>query len=439
MFDHKRAYKLRNHQLTRAENSKLLFNLIHAHDGISRVELVRLTGLSPSTVSSLVDELVRMRLVTERGHTRMPSGAGRRPISLNICSSGRQIPVFSLSRSGVRYTLFDLGFNVIEQLFYPCEAEADASYTLPVDAGAAKTRGKRYIGIIEEILAGRAEKLDRDSADAVLVSYPGFYITEEQVYVLPSLQTAFLREEIEALEGRLGKPVFMGNSSMSLAYAEKKHREAEGEHLENLIYINICEGVGAGIICDGEMFMRPDRIAGEIGHITVETGGKPCACGNCGCLECYANQEAIVRSVCEAMAGEPEAKNIALCGTGAGGPTMEEIGRAYDAGVRSVCTALDGIADKLFVGVCNTVNITGIRSIVIGGIEGLGEGFLKKLRALSESSGCRMLMRGVSIQYPRTGAQADSIGIARYFIDKIFRIKGGHDLPDAAQGSRHKP
>ena len=420
MLDQERAFKLRNHQLTREENSKLLFSLINAHDGISRVELVRLTGLSPSTVSSLVDDLVHAQLVTEAGHACMSGGAGRRPVMLHICPDGRQIPVFSLSRSGLRYTLYDLGCNVIEQLFYPREAETDACCAFSVDAVAAKARGMRYIDIIEEILARHAEKLDRSRVDAVLVSYPGFYLKENCVYMLPSLQTVFFQEEIRALGARLGMPVFMGNSSMSLAYAEKKHRDARGESVENLIYLNICEGVGAGIICDGEMFMRYDRIAGEIGHITVESGGRPCACGNCGCLERYVNVDAFLSSVREEIerhGGDAFTQLLENL-------TFEEIGCAYDAGVAPVCAALDRIAEKLFIGINNAVNITGIRCVVIGGIERIGEGFLKKLRSFLDGRGSRMLMRGVRIQYPKTSPQADSIGLARYFIDKLFAIKG---------------
>ena len=114
LLDRESTIKLHNHQLTREENCKLIFNLINSESTLTRAELVRITGLSPSTVSSLVDDLVRAELVEEVGLARMATGAGRRPIMLNVNPAGRQIPVFSISRWGVNFKLFDLGYNVLE-------------------------------------------------------------------------------------------------------------------------------------------------------------------------------------------------------------------------------------------------------------------------------------------------------------------------------------
>ena len=420
--DREETVKLHNHQLTREENSKLLFNLINSNDTVTRAELVRITGLSPSTVSSLVDDLVRAELVTEAGLARMLTGAGRRPIMLNVRSSGRQIPVFSLSRWGVSYTLFDLGYNVIEQNFRPClvEPRMDAEWSIALEH--ADDRGAQYAEIIEDILTNQSEKFDRSRAVAVLISYPGVYLEEDRAFMLTSLQTSFRREVIDALEKKLDLPIFMGNSSMSLAYAEKKHRDGVGAKVDDLIYINICDGVGAGIICDGEMFMRSDRIAGEIGHVTVEIGGRPCSCGNRGCLERYVNVDAIINTVREAVGRDRSGTHAEVLRSLLENPTLEKIGQAYDAGIGSVCAALDDIAEKLFAGIYSTINVTGIRCVVIGGIERMGEGFLKKLRSFLSGRRGQVLMRGVNIQYPLTGAQADSVGIAQYYIDKIFTI-----------------
>ena len=88
LLDRESTIKLHNHQLTREENCKLIFNLINSESTLTRAELVRITGLSPSTVSSLVDDLVRAELVEEVGLARMATGAGRRPIMLNVNPAG---------------------------------------------------------------------------------------------------------------------------------------------------------------------------------------------------------------------------------------------------------------------------------------------------------------------------------------------------------------
>lgn len=418
-LDREPAIKLHNHQLTREENSKLLFNLINAENMLTRAELVRITGLSPSTVSSLVDDLVRTELVEEVGLARMLSGAGRRPIMLNINPAGRQIPVFSISRWGIGFKLFDLGYNILEECFRPCVCTSAGEDTDWLNLEGTDESGAAYAQVIEDILS-HSEKLNIQKAVAVLISYPGIYLEEDKTFILTSVQTFFRREAIDALESRIGLPIYMGNSSMSFAYAEKKHRETAGARIEDLIYINICDGVGAGIICNGEMLMRQDRIAGEVGHITVEPGGRPCPCGNRGCLERYVNVNAIIETVRSAVAQDRSGIHSELIRPLLESPTLEIIGKAYDEGVESVCAALDDLAEKLFTAIYDMVNVTGIKYIVIGGIERMGEGFLNKLRSFMSGRRGQMWMRGMHIMYPQTSAQADSIGLAQYYMDKIF-------------------
>lgn len=420
-LDHESAVKLHNHQLTREENSKLLFNLINAEAALTRAELVNITGLSPSTVSTLVEDLLRSNLVEEAGLARMLSGAGRRPIMLNIKPSGRQIPVFSISRWGVGYKLFDLAYHVLEESFRPCVCTREGDHWDWLSADEGDASGAAYAEVIEDMLA-HSDQVDFQKVSAVLISYPGIYLESEKTFILTSVQTTFKRESIDALEAKLGKPIFMGNSSMSFAYAEKKRREADGAKREDLIYINICDGVGAGIICDGEMFMRHDRIAGEVGHITVEPGGRPCPCGNSGCLERYVNINAIIETVREAVAQDRSGAHVQLLRRLLESPTLECIGEAYDAGVESICKALDDIAEKLFTAIYCTVNVTGIKCVVIGGIERMGMGFLNKLRSFTNDRQGQIWVRGMRIDYPQTSAQADSVGLAQYYMDKVFTI-----------------
>ncbi|HIQ82373.1 MAG TPA: ROK family transcriptional regulator [Candidatus Pullichristensenella stercorigallinarum] len=421
LLDRESTIKLHNHQLTREENCKLIFNLINSESTLTRAELVRITGLSPSTVSSLVDDLVRAELVEEVGLARMATGAGRRPIMLNVNPAGRQIPVFSISRWGVNFKLFDLGYNVLEECFRPClcnrhSANADC---LVIDENDSS--GAAYSETIEDIIS-HSSKFDAKRAVAVLISYPGIYLEEDRTFILTSVQTSFRRETIDALENRLGLPIFMGNSSMSFAYAEKKYRDAHGTNVDDLIYINICDGVGAGIILDGEMLMRSGRIAGEVGHITVEIGGRPCPCGNSGCLERYVNINAIVETVQDAVAQDRSGSHSDLIRVLLERPTLELIGKAYDEGVEPVRNALDEIAEKLFAAIYSMVNVTGIKCVVVGGLERMGEGFLNKLRSFMQGRRGQMWMRDMSIMYPQTGEQADSVGLAQYFIDSAFTI-----------------
>lgn len=111
-----------NQQMIKEENIKLLFDLITNKPGISRAQLVRLTQLSPTTVSTLVDELVQRELVLETGPADTHS-AGRKPITLKINPRGRQLAAFSLSRWGIRFWLYNLTLEELDSGFLAHSAD----------------------------------------------------------------------------------------------------------------------------------------------------------------------------------------------------------------------------------------------------------------------------------------------------------------------------
>ena len=95
------------------EKLKWLFNLLYEAGEMARADLARVTGLSPTTISALVDELIRKGLVVEAGFASTVQG-GRKPINLRVNAQGRQIPTFTLHRWGLRFELYNLGMEVIE-------------------------------------------------------------------------------------------------------------------------------------------------------------------------------------------------------------------------------------------------------------------------------------------------------------------------------------
>ena len=104
------AERLTNQQIIKEENIKHLFNLLNRNRDMACLSRARHRPEPSTTVSALVDELVREGLVLEAGYARTMQ-TGRKPINLCINAAGRQIPVFSLGRYGVRYTLYNLQWS----------------------------------------------------------------------------------------------------------------------------------------------------------------------------------------------------------------------------------------------------------------------------------------------------------------------------------------
>ncbi len=402
----------------REDNGKRLFDLINQCGKTTRAELVRRSGLSPSTVSSLVEDLTRRDLVRELGLAQPSSASGRRPILLSVDPGGRQFPVFSLGSCGVSYKLYDLGGNVLDDVFRPCLPEAAASgegwQAILRDAG------EDYAAIIGEILERQSPRFERERAPALLISYPGIYLQRERRFLLTATRTSFRLDTLEALQRRAGLPVFVGNSSASLAYAEKKRLEAMGSPADELIYVNVCGGVGAGIVSGRDVLVKPGRLAGEIGHMTIQIDGRPCPCGSRGCLERYVNIDAIISEVRQSVARDASGENAGTLRRLLSDTTLEGIGEACAMGIPSVCEALDRVARWLAAGIYGAVNVTGIQCVILGGIEALGPEFLGTLRRLVSGSPARFLTRDVTVMYQHIRPEDEGFGIARYFIDKVW-------------------
>jgi len=282
--------------------------------------------------------------------------------------------------------------------------------------------GGDYAALIKDVLINRSQLYHPEIALVVCICFPGIYLPDSRRFSLSAMHVSLRLETLQDLEREMHVPFFFGNSSQSLAYAEKKRLENSAQATEDLIYVNVCEGVGAGIIADGEIFNSKNNFVGEIGHVSINYKGKHCSCGGRGCLEHYVNVDAVIECVQQIMAFRPKdhSENILMT---TGRPTLEMIGRAYDAGDREIINAVDNVAAQLFAGIYSVVCVTGIRRVIIGGgIEQLGGGFLERLRFLAKRTNGNVLMHGLSLDYGCINAENGGIGVAEYFIDKKFEI-----------------
>ena len=393
-------------------NRKQLFGLIHSGRASSRAEMVGISGLSPSAVSSLTEELLAERLLMEVGPDPEHRGDGRKPILLRPNPLGAQFAVFTIDSLGVNYTLFNLNCEPIEHIFRPC-------IHTPL-AGRDDGRGRAYVTILREILEGQSTRLIPEKLPALLLSFPGVWLRDEDILLLTGVGTTIPLDSLRALEADFSIPIFVGNTSVALAYAQKKALEHAGKPADDLIYINICSGVGSGIIRDGQPICKSGEISGEIGHITIELNGRACSCGNRGCLEQYVSVQAIIDEVRLAVAADRSGRYSAELRDILADTTLARIGQAYAEGIEPVCAALNLIAHRLSAGIGSIVNVTGIRHVVIGGIRLLGDAFLQRVQELLTDGGRRFLMKHVELAYDTLSDDAEGLGILYYYIDNVF-------------------
>jgi predicted NBD/HSP70 family sugar kinase len=242
----------------------------------SRAEVARLTGLSRTTISKLVSELQAEGLVSERAdreQPRAPTG-GRPGVLLALTKSAGVVLGIDFGHTHVRVALADLSSSVLAE--QQAELDVDRSAVEALDTAAE---------LVERVLA------DANAARAAIVGtamgLPGPIDRATGVVgssvILPGW--AGLRPAAE-LQARLGIPVELENDANLGALGELTYGAAHG--VENLLYVKVASGIGAGLVLGGRLYRGHSGIAGELGHVLVEPQGPICRCGNRGCLETLA-------------------------------------------------------------------------------------------------------------------------------------------------------
>jgi len=228
----------------------------------------------------------------------------------------------------------------------------------------------------------------------------------------------------EVIEKEVDMPVLIDNDGKVAALAEYYF----GGHgkLKSLVCLTLGTGVGGGIVINGEIY-RGAKVAGEIGHMTINFEGPLCGCGHRGCLEAYVSSSALISYTRKLLSGRQESKIYELCKGDLKEITPEIIARAAKEGDPVALKAIRIMGKYLGIGLANIVNVLNPEVIVIsGGLSKLGELLLEPAKeALREYS------FGVSANYTKVvlsslGSYAGVIGAATLvFLYFHALIKGG--------------
>ncbi|MBN2852947.1 MAG: ROK family transcriptional regulator [Clostridia bacterium] len=372
-------------KLIQLSNSKLVFKLINDSDGISRAKIASITKLSPTTISSLTDELINKGLVIETGE-KVVKSSGRRPILLDVKEEGAFFVSVDLQEKGFNIALYNLKCKLIKEKFVELHSFHELS---------------RHI-IIHTLNMIEKSKNEESRLLGICIGAPGLIdIANERIISSTILPIEEDNEFCKELKERFpGVKIELVNESSLSAYAEKQFVERV-KTIENLLYIDIHTGIGAGIIINGNIFRGANNLAGEFGHISVDIKGPTCKCGAKGCLETVANIKAIMKQLKEY-------------------DTIEEVAERYDESYVDVRVAVNKNAKYIAYGINNAVNLLNPEAVIIGGqIKIFGYKYLNEIIksykeiALSKNKDIPILLSQVE-------GNPVTLGGAKYMLDKIL-------------------
>jgi N-acetylglucosamine repressor len=272
------------HRATRSTpreiNRQIVLNLIREHQPISRADLARRMDVHRSHLTPLVRELVSAGTVYEKGAPVVVRG--RRPTLLYVSTRGRLAVAVDIRPELTTVALTDFaGTCVARDVF--------ATPAVPATLG--------------EVLAERVERLLRQRAESgmgeggclgVGLVVPGMVDRRTgRVLYAPRLgwRDVDLRDVVRT---RLRLPVYVESAPIACALARLWLSPDDTAGVRSFAYVSVSDGVGVGLVVNGDALRGEAHTAGEFGHVTVDPHGPPCVCGKRGCWEAFTCNAATV-------------------------------------------------------------------------------------------------------------------------------------------------
>ena len=304
-------------------NRNLVFNLIRTRQPLSRADLARVSGLQRSTVSLIVEDLIRERWILEGSTGRLPRG--RRPTFLEL-NQQRAVIALDIHPAQTTVAVTDLGGKIVAQNVV----------VLPDDP---KNAIQPIVAAIRKLIAAHVER----SFDGIGICLPGRADPQlEQAIFAPNLKWP-----ISSIKSRIQKAtglrVEMDNVANACALSEVWFGDSDGIH--DLVVVNVSEGIGTGIFANGRLLRGANGMAGEFGHVQMDAQGPQCGCGSRGCWETIASNRAGLRYYQEISGGaEPPSfaalLRMAQAADASGIKALEKMASSLGRGLRMIASAL---------------------------------------------------------------------------------------------------
>ncbi len=334
----------------RAINRQIALNLVREHQPISRADLARRMEIGRGMVTALVDELLLEGSVYEGAVVDAPRG--RRPKMLHVRTRDRLVVAIDVRFSLTYVMLCDFGGAALALETFETITDSAAL----VDELAARVR--RLLG------AHGGAGGPRGRCEGVGVVVPGM-VDQRTGRVLYAPQLGWRDVDLRsALGTALALPVHVENAPIACALAQMWLGTPGRDTPADFAYMTVSDGVGVGLVVNGEVVRGHGNTAGEFGHVPLNAlSGPRCLCGATGCLEAYtSNLATLSRYLGQELA--PEQTRRLLHDTGL--TIADVIARARDGDVRARAS-LDETARWLGIGLAVVINGFNPAEIVVGG------------------------------------------------------------------------
>lgn len=386
----------RSKKLTRNEakshNQRLVLRLIYQNGEYSRADVARASGLTRTTASAVVSELMEQGLVREIGHG--PSAGGKPPTLLQVPADARHLIGLDLAGATLEGAVFDLRGQAVHRA------------SLELHAGRNKDSLQQVLDLLDRLVVEASQPLL-----GIGVGLPGL-IDSQLGVVYHALSLGWPQLALgDILRQRYQLPVYLVNDSQGAALAE--YTFAPEENIHDMAVILVAQGVSAGLILGGQLYRgRLHSGASEIGHVRAIEEGEPCVCGHDGCLETVVGERAVLRGARTIYARRPDSALGRLVRR-ADDITMATVAAAYQQGDPAVVALGSEMAHYLGIAAANLYSVLNVPRIVLAGsVASFGAHFAAAVEAEVRERTLPWLADQVSVRASALDADAVELGAA---------------------------
>lgn len=397
-------YKKPTAQDLRRINRAEILRKVYFDAPISRLEVSRQIGISPATVTNIVNELLEKRILMESGIK--PSEGGRPSTFLTVNPEYGYFIGIEVGETFIQVELFDIFFNFCQKTYSPL-SEAKVS---PEQIVLGMVQG------IEEVI--QLHHIREQDIIGVGVGFPGVVDPVKGISVFAPNWGWHNIAIANQLREKLAIPTYIDNGAKAMAVGEMLFGGGRG--VSNMAVLLVGTGVGSGIISERALFRGFANNAGEIGHTSLNPDGPLCRCGSHGCLEVYIGANGIIQRYQSLLSAEtqPDADDqIAF---------VNSILAQYEQGEPAARQTIEETIRYLGVGVANLINAFNPEVLLLGGWLGLlfGKNFPDQINAVVKQYALRQSLAKTSIRLCQLEQDSVAKGAAAQVLQHFFETAG---------------
>lgn len=384
-----------NQSLVKQINKSIVFKLIENKGPLSRAQISKDAGLNKATVSSLVAELIEESFIYEIGSG--DSSGGRKPIMLRFNNEAGYAIGIDLGVNYILGVLTDLSGTVKEEKMIYIQ-EVSFEYVV-----------EKVMLVVQALI-----NLAPESTYGIVgigIGVPGNVDKADKILFAPNL--GWKQIDLKSvIENEFNIHTKIENEANAGSHGERLYGAGKG--ISNLVYVSIGIGIGTGIIIHDHLYTGVSGISGEMGHITINANGRKCPCGNQGCWELYASENALLM----------EAKSRDMLSEVDGEYLMHLFAEA-EKGNLEILRLLDQLGENIGIGLVSIINTFNPEVVVIGNRIAQFEKWIEKpISKVVTDRLSSFHKENTNINFSNLGKYSCAIGAASFSILSFFSDKG---------------